>query len=44
MYEETFFKYQLGYGAAIATALFALAIIVVVIYFRQARASERLYG
>jgi multiple sugar transport system permease protein/raffinose/stachyose/melibiose transport system permease protein len=44
MYEETFFKYQLGYGAAIATALFALAIVVVVVYFRQARASERLYG
>jgi ABC-type sugar transport system permease subunit len=44
MYEETFFKYQLGYGAAVATALFGLAIIVVIIYFRQARASERLYG
>jgi multiple sugar transport system permease protein/raffinose/stachyose/melibiose transport system permease protein len=44
MYEETFFKYRLGYGAAIATALFALAIIVVIIYFRQSRASERLYG
>jgi multiple sugar transport system permease protein len=44
MYEETFFKYQLGYGAAIATALFLLAIVVVVVYFRQARASERLYG
>jgi len=44
MYEETFFKYRLGYGAAIATALFLLAIIVVVVYFRQARASERLYG
>jgi multiple sugar transport system permease protein/raffinose/stachyose/melibiose transport system permease protein len=44
MYEETFFKYRLGYGAAIATALFALAIVVVVVYFRQARASERIYG
>ena len=44
MYEETFFKYQLGYGAAIATALFALAIIIIIVYFRQARASERLYG
>ena len=44
MYEETFFKYRLGYGAAIATALFALAIIVVIVYFRQARASERIYG
>jgi ABC-type sugar transport system permease subunit len=44
MFEETFFKYRMGYGAAIATALFALAVIVVVVYFRQSRASERLYG
>lgn len=44
MYSETFFKYQMGYGAAIAMALFVLAIIVIVIYFRQSRASERLYG
>jgi ABC-type sugar transport system permease subunit len=44
MYSETFFKYQMGYGAAIATALFALAIVVIVIYFRQSRASERVYG
>lgn len=44
MYSETFFKYQLGYGAAIAVALFVLAIIVIVAYFRQARAAERLYG
>jgi multiple sugar transport system permease protein/raffinose/stachyose/melibiose transport system permease protein len=44
MYSETFFKYQMGYGAAIATALFALAIIVIVIYFRQTRVSERVYG
>lgn len=44
MYSETFFKYRVGYGAAIAAALFALAIVVIVVYFRQARASERLYG
>ena len=44
MYAETFFKYPIGYGAAIAIALFVLAIIVIVIYFRQSRASERLYG
>jgi multiple sugar transport system permease protein/raffinose/stachyose/melibiose transport system permease protein len=44
MYSETFFRYRVGYGAAIAVALFILAIIVVVIYFRQSRASERLYG
>jgi ABC-type sugar transport system permease subunit len=42
MYSETFFKYQFGYGAAVAVALFILAIIV--IYFRQVKASERLYG
>ncbi len=44
MYSETFFKYRIGYGAAIAVALFVLAIIVIVIYFRQVRASERIYG
>jgi multiple sugar transport system permease protein/raffinose/stachyose/melibiose transport system permease protein len=44
MYTETFRKYQLGYGASISTALFVLAIIVIVVYFRQARAAERLYG
>jgi ABC-type sugar transport system permease subunit len=44
MYSETFFKYQMGYGAAIAAALFGLAVIVIVAYFRQSRASERLYG
>jgi len=44
MYSETFFKYQMGYGAAIAMALFVLAIIVIVIYFRQTRVSERIYG
>lgn len=44
MYSETFFKYRVGYGAAIAVALFALAIVVILVYFRQSRASERLYG
>ena len=44
MYSETFFKLQVGYGAAIAVALFLLAAIVIVIYFRQSRAAERLYG
>jgi ABC-type sugar transport system permease subunit len=44
MYTETFRKYQVGYGAAISTALFILAIIVIVIYFRQTRAAERVYG
>jgi ABC-type sugar transport system permease subunit len=44
MYTETFRKYQVGYGAAISTALFALALIVILLYFRQTRASERVYG
>jgi len=44
MYWETFFKYEVGYGAAVSVALFLLAIVVIVIYFRQTRASERIYG
>ena len=44
MYEESFRKYQYGYGAAIAVALFILAAIVIVVYFRQVRAAERIYG
>ena len=44
MYSETFFKLQVGYGAAIAVALFLLAAIVIVVYFRQTRAAERIYG
>ena len=44
MYSETFFKMHVGYGAAIAVALFLLAAIVIVLYFRQSRAAERLYG
>ena len=44
MYSETFFKLQVGYGAAIAVALFLLAAIVILLYFRQSRAAERLYG
>jgi ABC-type sugar transport system permease subunit len=44
MYSQTFRSYQVGYGAAISTALFALAMIVILLYFRQTRASERVYG
>jgi multiple sugar transport system permease protein/raffinose/stachyose/melibiose transport system permease protein len=44
MFSETFFKYRLGYGAAISTALLGLALVVIVGYFRQSRAAERLYG
>jgi ABC-type sugar transport system permease subunit len=44
MYSETFYKFQVGYGAAVAVALFILAAIFIVLYFRQSRAAERLYG
>lgn len=44
MFNETFKKYQIGYGAAISTILFVLALGVVVTYFRQVRAAERIYG
>ena len=44
MFNETFKKYQLGYGTAISTILFFLALAVVIVYFRQVRAGERVYG
>lgn len=44
MYIVTFQNYQISYGAAISTALFVMAIIVIILYFRQVRASERIYG
>jgi len=44
MFTETFRKYSIGYGAAISTTLFLLALVVILVYFRQTRASERIYG
>lgn len=43
MFNETFKKYYMGYGSAIAVVLFLIAMIIIVIYFRQVRKLEHLY-
>jgi ABC-type sugar transport system permease subunit len=43
MYTESFKKYFMGYGSAIAVVLFGIAMVVIALYFRQVRALERLY-
>ena len=43
MYNESFKKYYMGYGSAIAVVLFLIAMIVIALYFRQVRSLEHLY-
>jgi ABC-type sugar transport system permease subunit len=43
MYNETFQKYYMGYGSAIAVVLFLIAMIIIAFYFRQVRNLEHLY-
>lgn len=43
MYNESFKKYYMGYGSAIAVVLFLIAMVVIAAYFRQVRALEHLY-
>ncbi|MCY3934581.1 MAG: sugar ABC transporter permease [Chloroflexi bacterium] len=43
MYEETYFSLNAGYGSAISIALFALAAIIIAIYFSRIRYLEHLY-
>ena len=43
MYSESFRKYKMGYGSAIAVVLFVMTLIVIVIYFRQTAATEDIY-
>ncbi len=43
MYNESFQSYYIGYGSAIAVVLFLIALVVIVVYFRQVRALEHLY-
>lgn len=44
MYNESFKKYLMGYGAAISVVLFLIAIAIIGLYFRQLRKVERIYG
>ncbi len=43
MYNESFKKYYMGYGSAIAVVLFLIALVVIALYFRQVKAVEQLY-
>jgi ABC-type sugar transport system permease subunit len=43
MYEESFKKYRIGYGSAVAVVLFLIAISIVFVYFRQLRKLDEIY-
>lgn len=43
MYEESFRKYRVGYGSAIAVVLFLIALSIIVVYFRQLRKLDEIY-
>ena len=42
MYDESFKRYRMGYGAAISVVLFLITLAVITIYFRQLRKLEEL--
>jgi ABC-type sugar transport system permease subunit len=43
MYNESFQKYYIGYGSAISVVLFLIAMVIIVIYFRQVESMRHLY-
>jgi ABC-type sugar transport system permease subunit len=43
MYEESFKKYRMGYGSAIAVVLFVIALSIIFSYFRQIRKMNEIY-
>jgi ABC-type sugar transport system permease subunit len=43
MYLESFKKYYMGYGSAIAVVLFMIALVIIAFYFRQVQSLEHLY-
>ncbi len=43
MYNESFQKYRMGYGSAVAVVLFFITLVVIAFYFRQQRGLEQLY-
>ncbi|MEO8243113.1 MAG: sugar ABC transporter permease [bacterium] len=44
MYNESFKKYLMGYGAAISVVLFLIAMAIIGLYFRQLKKVDRIYG
>lgn len=43
MYNESFKKYLMGYGAAISVVLFLIAIVIILLYFRQLKKVDETY-
>ena len=43
MYSESFRKYKMGYGSAVAVILFAMTLIIITLYFHQSAKMEDLY-
>jgi ABC-type sugar transport system permease subunit len=43
MYEESFKKYRMGYGSAIAVVLFVIALSIIYSYFRQLKKMHEIY-
>ena len=43
MYSESFRKYKMGYGSAVAVILFIMTLVIIVLYFRQMAKMEDLY-
>ncbi len=43
MYEESFRKYLMGYGSAIAVVLFLITLSIIYVYFRQLKKLDEIY-
>ncbi len=43
MYSESFRKFKMGYGSSAAVILFAMTLVIIVLYFRQIAKAEELY-
>ena len=43
MYNESFKKYYIGYGSAIAVVLFVISLAIITLYFRQVRSANSIY-
>ncbi len=43
MYTESFRKYKMGYGSAVAVILFLMTLVIITLYFRQTAKMEELY-
>ena len=44
MYIESFKKYRMGYGSAIAVILFLITLMIIAVYFRQLKKLDEIFG